>query len=208
MSPAAARKLPEEFPVDSTAELGNYEVVGGIEMMSPRPARKHASVATQLLIEVARHFDRRGSRRGGPGGWVILFEPELHLGKDKVVPDLAGWRQDRAPEINDEAAFGTAPDWVCEVVSPGTRKWDREKKMPLYAFHRVGNLWMIDPLLQELEVFALGRRGWELIGTHAFGDVVRAEPFEAMKLDLGFLESPAPAAKPTKVPRRTKARPK
>ena len=35
----------------------------------------------------------------GPGGWVILDEPELHLGRrpDKLVPDLAGWRRERMP---------------------------------------------------------------------------------------------------------------
>jgi len=208
MSAAAARKLPADLPSDPAEDLLTYEVIGGIEMMSPRPARKHTSVATQLLTELDYHFCWRGSRHGGPGGWLILTEPELHLGKDQVVPDMAGWRQGRAPEINDETAFVTAPDWICEVLSPGTRKWDREKKMPLYSFHRVGHLWMVDPLLQELEVFALGRRGWELIATHAFGAVVRAEPFEGLELDLGFLEAPAPAAEPPKPRRRTKGRPK
>lgn len=205
---AAALKLPEEGPFDPAEELFTYEVIGGIEMMSPRPARKHASVATQLTTEIDYHFGRRAGRHGGPGGWLILFEPELHLGKDKVTPDLAGWRQDRAPEMNDDAAFVTAPDWVCEVLSPRTRKWDREKKMPLYAFHRVGHLWMVDPLLQELEVYALGRRGWELIAAHTFGEVVRAEPFEALELDLEFLDPVEQAVGPTERRRRTKTQSK
>lgn len=197
---AAALKLEEPF--DPADELVTREVIGGVEMMSPRPARKHASVTSQLHTEIDYHFGRRAGRRGGPGGWIILFEPELHLGKDEVSPDLAGWRQERAPDMNDEAAFVTAPDWICEVLSPRTRKWDREKKMPLYALHRVGHLWMIDPRLQELEVYALGRRGWELLGTHTFGAIVRAEPFEALELDLSFLETAPPAPPPVRARRR------
>ena len=95
-----------------------------------------------------------------------------------------GWRLERAPSNPDEAASKIAPDWVCEVLSPSTRAWDREKKMPFYAFHRVGHLWMVDPVACELEVFALGRRGWELLGTFGGDAKVRAEPFEEMELAL------------------------
>lgn len=186
MPAGAAHRLPaEDEDFDPAEELFTREVIGGVEMMSPRPARRHTGAASDLATFLNFQFGRSAGRWGsGPGGWLILFEPELRLGPDEVSPDIAGWREERAPEMNSEAAFTTAPDWACEVLSPRTRTWDREKKMPLYARHRVGYLWMVDPVIHELEVYALGRRGWELLAPHSGNQIVRAEPFEAIELDL------------------------
>lgn len=187
--------VPERPKFDPRDERRNREVIRGVEMMSPRPGRKHTRTETRLLAELDYLYDRpKGSDRG-PGGWVILVEPELHLeGNDPVIPDLAGWREERAPEDNDEAAYNTAPDWVCEVLSPSTRNWDRDKKMPLYAFHRVGHLWMVDPIARQLEVFALGRRGWELLGSYSDNVSVRAEPFQETELALELIWPRPPAS--------------
>lgn len=172
-------------------ELVNLECVRGVEMMSPRPARKHTGASSRLHVRLGYHFDSQSGGPTEPRGWMIIHEPELRLeGGPKVThgvaPDLAGWRDLRAPEENDEAAYITAPDWICETLSPRTRRWDRETKMPFYAYHRVGHLWLMDPVERELEVYALGRRGWEHLGT--FGNqVVRAEPFDAVELDLSTI---------------------
>lgn len=185
--PSTAPKLTPTARSAPTDRL-NREVIRGIEMMSPRPALRHARTATRLTAEIDYRFDGPKGGDRGPGGWLILAEPELQLEhQDPVVPDLAGWRIERAPDNPDEAACKIAPDWVCEVLSPSTRAWDREKKMPFYAFHRVGHLWMVDPIACELEVFALGRRGWELLGTFGGDSVVRAEPFEEMELALRLI---------------------
>ena len=84
--------------------------------------------------------------RGGPGGWILLDEPELHLHGDVLVPDLAGWRRERMPELPDAAAFELAPDWICEVLSPSTAASDRAEKMPIYARERVAHVWLVDPI--------------------------------------------------------------
>lgn len=162
------------------------EVIRGVEMMSPRPARRHATAASRLATRISHAFDGPAGFEDGPGGWVILFGPELRLeGEDPVSPDIAGWRELRAPEEDtDEAAYYTAPDWMCEVLSPRSKTWDREVKMPFYAYHRVGHLWLVDPIERTLEVYALGRRGWELLGTHSGDKTVRAEPFDAIELPL------------------------
>lgn len=191
--PAVAKK-PSFDPHDPRF---NREVIRGVEMMSPRPARRHVRTEGRLMTEVASRFDGPRGRDRDPGGWMIVVEPELHLeGSDPVIPDLAGWRRERAPADTNEAAYYTAPDWVCEILSPSTRTWDREKKMPLYAFHRVGHLWMADPLTCELEVFALGRRGWELIATYSGDGKIRAEPFDEVELPLSRIwpDPPPPPA--------------
>ena len=160
------------------------EIVNGVLVTRPRPASRHARAASRLGAELDGPFDRA---RGGPGGWVLLDEPELHLHGDVLVPDLAGWRRERMPELPDAAAFELAPDWVCEVLSPSTAATDRAEKMPIYARERVGHIWLVDPIAQTLEAYRLEQGRWSLLGTWRDDAVVRVEPFEALGLELAGL---------------------
>jgi Uma2 family endonuclease len=160
------------------------EIVDGDLHVSPRPASRHALAASGLYGELGPPFHQG---RGGPGGWWILFEPELHFDDDVLVPDLGGWRRDRMPEFPDTPAFTLAPDWVCEVVSPSTEGLDRAKKMPVYGREGVTHLWLVNPLTRTLEVYRLAERRWLLLATHAGSALVRAEPFDAVELDLAPL---------------------
>lgn len=160
------------------------EIVHGVLYASPRPASPHAAAASAVGEELGPPF-KRG--RGGPGGWIILDEPELHLGPDVLVPDLGGWRRERMPEMPHVAAFDLAPDWVCEVLSPSTAQLDRGEKLPLYARDRVAHVWLIDPLEQYLEVLRLDGETYRLAGTHFAKAKVRAEPFDAIELELAVL---------------------
>jgi Uma2 family endonuclease len=125
--------------------------------------------------------------RGGPGGWVLLDEPELHLGRDVLVPDLAGWRRERMPKMPEVAGFDLAPDWVCEVLSPSTAVHDRVHKMPVYLRAGVTHLWLIDPLLQMVEAYRSQDARWTLLVTLEGAAQGRIEPFEALELDLSVL---------------------
>jgi Uma2 family endonuclease len=180
-------------PDNKVAELLDGELV-----VSPRPAARHARAASGLGVGLGP-FDF-GSGPGGkePGGWWVLDEPELHLGKDVLVPDLAGWRRTRMPIIPDVAAFELAPDWVCEVVSPSTVRHDRLRKMRIYARESVAHLWLVDPIAQTLEVYRLEGGRWVVFGTFGGDEKVRAEPFDAIELDLArlWLEEAPPAAAP------------
>lgn len=160
------------------------EIVDGSLYATPRPALPHTRVSSVLGMELGGPFDRG---RGGPGGWWILDEPELHLSGDVLVPDLAGWRRERLPQIPAEPALTLAPDWVCEVVSPATEALDRSKKLPAYAREKVGHAWLINPAAQTLEVFRLEGDRWVLAATHAGDERVRAEPFDVIELDLSAL---------------------
>jgi Uma2 family endonuclease len=160
------------------------EIIDGVLITQPRPAIRHARASSTLGGFLDGPFDRG---RGGPGGWVILDEPELHLGPHVLVPDLAGWRRTRMPVIPDAAAFTLAPDWVCEIVSPGTAKIDRIDKLPLYASFAVAHAWLIDPLVQTLEAFTLVDGRWSLFAAHRDDAVVRVAPFDAIEIELAAL---------------------
>jgi Uma2 family endonuclease len=157
------------------------EIVGGELHATPRPSPRHARAATRISNRLGPAFDEG---RGGPGGWVILFEPELHLGPEVLVPDLAGWHRSRMPRLPDTAYFAVAPDWVCEVVSPATAALDRAGKLAAYARQHVRLAWLIDPLARTLEVLRVEGGRWVILATHAGDEVVRAEPFADIDVDL------------------------
>ena len=160
------------------------EILDGELHTTPRPALRHARVATVLGADLGNAFDRG---RGGPGGWLLLDEPELHLQHDVVVPDLAGWTRTRLPAVPDAPYLTLAPDWVCEVISPSTERIDRAAKLAIYAREQVAHAWLINPATETLEVLALASDRWTLLATHAGPSVVRAEPFDAVELDLSAL---------------------
>jgi Uma2 family endonuclease len=160
------------------------ELIAGELYVSPRPASRHARASSVLGVKLGGPFDLG---EGGPGGWFIVDEPELHFGEDALVPDLAGWKRERMPVFPDTAAFELAPDWVCEVLSPSTSSLDRSVKLPVYAREGVSHLWLLDPKARTLEVLRLDGEGYMLLGKHEADARVRAEPFEALELGLALL---------------------
>lgn len=160
------------------------EIVDDELHASPRPAPRHARAGASLGGLIEAPYDHG---RGGPGGWWILYEPELHLGPNVLVPDWAGWRRTRMPRLPDTAFFPLVPDWVCEIVSPSTASLDRVKKLTVYAREGVGHAWIIDPCARTLEVLRLDAGRWTILAAHSGNDVVRAEPFSAIDLELATL---------------------
>ena len=160
------------------------EVVDGALYIFNRPAAPHALASSKLGNAIGPHFD---NGRGGPGGWWIIDEPELHLGEDIVVPDIAGWRRERMPVYPDTAYFTLAPDWVCEVLSPSTRKLDLGGKSAVYARAGVGHIWFIDPIARSLEAKVLRGGKWVEIATLHDDATVSLPPFEAISFSLGDL---------------------
>lgn len=162
------------------------EILAGELVVSPRPAPRHARTSFNPGVLPGATSGLGG---GDPGGWCILAEPELYLRADVVVPDLAGWRLERMPVLPETAFFPLAPDWICEVLSDLTRRRDRVVKLSLSARERVAHVWLVDPIARTLEVFRLEGGGWMLVGSGANSDKVRAEPFDAVELELGLLWS-------------------
>ena len=160
------------------------EIIDGELHTQPRPAPRHSLAASNLGTDIVFSYHKG---RGGPGGWWILFEPEIHLDKQVVVPDIAGWKKDCLPQLPETAFFELAPDWVCEVLSPSTARKDRILKLPLYTEHGVGHAWLIDPVLKTLEAYQLEDRFWKLIGAFSEKDVVSIYPFEEIAIELTLL---------------------
>lgn len=166
------KKLPEHL-------IG--EIIDGELVATPRPGSSHSRIATVVSGELYGSFDRFSR---GPGGRWFLYEPELHLHGDVLVPDIAGWRSERVPKIPNAPAIEIAPDWVCEVLSPSTVRYDRGGKMRIYAREKVAHVWLIDPAYRTLEVLRLDGQEMKQVSIHGGEEKVSVEPFAALEIDL------------------------
>ena len=169
------------------------EIIDGELIASPRPAPAHAIATSYLGGELVGPY---GRGRGGPGGWLILFEPELHLGDQILVPDLAGWLRERMPQAPSTAWFELRPDWVCEVLSPSTAVLDRTRKQDIYREQGVPWLWFVDPATRTIEVLRLSGQDLVVAGTFGGEGEKRVPPFDAVAIDIGALWDAPVAAKP------------
>lgn len=192
----AATRLATYADLEAVPDHLVAEIIDGALKTHPRPRPRHASAAVRLSGGLDLPF---GRGRGGPGGWIFMIEPELHLGSQVVVPDLAGWRREHLSVEPDTAYIETPPDWVCEILSPSTAQLDRGPKRRIYAEAGVGHLWLLDPSDGVLEAFALTGGRWLLLGTVQRGEAVGLPPFDAVTFPLDDLfpfDDPAALAPP------------
>jgi Uma2 family endonuclease len=162
------------------------EIINGQLRAQPRPSGPHALASSRLGADIEGPY---GRGRGGPGGWWIIDEPEIHfvLDTEVVVPDIAGWLHARLPSLPQGHRFEVVPDWICEIFSPATKSGDREEKMPLYARYGVPFAWLVDPKAHTLEAYRLVEGHWTPLGVYRDDDTVRLAPFEAITLHLADL---------------------
>jgi Uma2 family endonuclease len=175
------------------------EIIDGTLYTQTRPRARHANVGGALFSDVYGPFQRR--RNGGPGGWWILPEPGIERlpRSPEFAPDIAGWRRARMPHLppNNEP-IRLVPDWICEILSPSTRRYDLEVKRPFYASIGVNHLWYVDVETRTLTVSRLQDGRWLELAVHAEDSKIGAEPFEAVELDMaawwddGGAEQPEP----------------
>ena len=158
------------------------ELVNGQLYAHPRPSARHGFSTSNLGADLVNPFSRG---RGGPGGWWIIDEPEVHLvlNQEVCVPDIGGWVRERTPSLPEDQRFAVVPDWVCEVLSPSTESFDRQIKMPQYAKYGVRFAWLIDPIAKVLEAYELRGVDWVALPVDwSRNNTTRIPPFDAIDL--------------------------
>jgi Uma2 family endonuclease len=176
----STRHIPTISDLDDLPEDVVGEIIDGELIVHPRPDPPHVWAASELGALLIPPF-RRGIE--GPGGWIILDEPRIQFDPQVLVPDLAGWRRERY-QAPMKGPFEISPDWVCEILSPSTERDDRVRKLPIFAQSKVQYAWLVDPLLRTLEVLRLSGGSWVIAGAYQNAERVRAEPFDAIEIDL------------------------
>ena len=186
MNPRTARKPSLYEQLIALPDGLTGEIINGQLRTQPRPAWPHGLAGSRLGADIEGPY---GRGRGGPGGWWIIDEPEVHfvLDTEVTVPDIAGWRKERLPSPPEGHKIQVVPDWICEIFSPSTKSTGREEKMPLYARYRVRFAWLVDPKSHTLEAYELADAKWRPLGIFRDDDTVSVAPFDAIVIRLADL---------------------
>ncbi|MBS2017650.1 MAG: Uma2 family endonuclease [Deltaproteobacteria bacterium] len=170
-----------------------HELYAGELVRKATPTGEHGDAQAGVVGAVRSPFQRRPGS-GGPGGWWIATEVEVELETGDVVrPDVVGWRRERAAERPTGTPVKIRPDWVCEVVSPENAKNDTVKKLRLYHQVAIPHYWLVDPRDATLTVMRWSADGYVTLMRAERGEIVRAEPFDAIALEVGTLFGDDPA---------------
>ena len=177
-----ARKIPTLADLDALPPDVKGEIIEGVLYTMTRPRGRHQLAATLVGEDLSGPFNRG---RGGPGGWWILVEPGIELpGTPEIAPDLAGWTRDRLAALPEDEPIRVVPDWVCEILSPTTRRHDLLVKKPYYAKVGVRHHWIVDRLERTLTAYRLEGGLWLELGMFSEETDARVEPFAAVSLDI------------------------
>lgn len=177
-----ARKVPTMADLDALPPGIKGEIIDGVLYTMTRPRGLHQHTGLAIGSDLRGPFNRG---IGGPGGWWILPEPGVELpNTPEISPDLAGWRRERLPVLSHEEPIRVVPDWVCEILSPSTRRHNLLIKKPFYARVGVGHHWIVDLAARAVTAYRLEQGRWLELGV--FGDerAAHIEPFEAAALDV------------------------
>jgi Uma2 family endonuclease len=167
------------------------EIIEGVLYTMTKPRMRHQLLGLEIGSDLLGPF---GKGRGGPGGWWIVTEPGIELpNTPEIAPDLAGWRRERMPEMPVDEPIRVVPDWVCEILSKNTRRYDHVIKMPYYARVGVAYAWIVDLESRVLLAQRLESGSWRTIGTYSDETEARIEPFDAVPLNVAdWWPPPAP----------------
>jgi Uma2 family endonuclease len=159
------------------------EIIEGVLYTMTKPRMRHQRTATRIGGKLSDPFD---AGPGGPGGWWIVNEPGIELPNDtkEISPDVAGWRRERMPEMPGDEPIRVVPDWLCEILSPTTRRHDLLRKQPYYAKVGVPFMWLIDLDARVLTAYRLEGTAWLTVGTYSEETEARIAPFDAVPLNV------------------------
>jgi Uma2 family endonuclease len=180
---------PQSRPATAAdiAHAERLEVLGGEIAEKASPSAEHGA-AQFAFGELLTPFNRRPGGGGGPGGWWLMTEVEVELEAHEVfLPDIAGWRRERAPARPRGRAVRLRPDWVCEIRSASTARVDSVAKLRVYHRCGVPHYWICDPDTETLLVYRWSEAGYVAVLSAQRGERVRAEPFDAIEIAVGVL---------------------
>lgn len=137
---------------DIKAEFINGEIV------MQTPAKKRYTVATMNLSSLLDAYVEQHDL-GFVGTETVL----IALTRNDYLPDVCFFTTEKAQDFPSDQVKYPAPDFVVEVLSPGTATIDRGIKFEEYAASGIGEYWIVDPEQQTVEQYHLQGETYELL---------------------------------------------
>jgi len=163
------------------------ELIDGEFVEKAAPTFEHGRAQGHTASSIVGPFDRRPGGPGGPGGWWIATEVDILLDGRVYRPDIAGWRRERPSSPFKERPVQVRPDWICEIVSDSNRTTDTVTKLRRYHRGGVPHYWILDQVDSTLTVHRCTTDGYLVALRAVSGELVRAEPFDAIELRVSVL---------------------
>lgn len=183
--PAKVRTATIADLLEIPEEHRRHEIIDGVLVEKEAASGRHGRTQVRLARRLGPYDRQPGGR--WPGGWWFATEVEIQLSETQVFrPDVVGWRRERMADMPVEVPILITPDWICEILSTNKRN-DLITKKRAYHQHRVGHYWLIDPVDETLAVYRWHPDGYVEVLIAERGDVVRAEPFDAIELRVAVL---------------------
>jgi Uma2 family endonuclease len=187
---AAAHRMATYADLAGLQDGVRGEVIAGEVVVAPSPSPEHQSSLSLIGADLINAFQRG---RGGPGGWWILPDVDVSFGQHDILrPDLAGWRCERVPAFPRDRPVTHRPDWVCEILSPGTAVRDRGAKRDIYRAASVPWYWLVDIANRTISVLRWTGEGFVDHQTAGDEGTAALAPFDAVTLELPALFPPRP----------------
>lgn len=162
------------LPEGTRAEL----IDGQMYMMAP-PSRRHQDISFSLSRKIADYIDsKHGSCKVYPAPFAVFLNDD---DKNYVEPDISIICDHN--KLNDNGCVG-APDWIIEVVSPGSRRMDYFTKLFKYRTSGVREYWIVDPEKNRILIYNFET---EDTGDYTFSDSIQAGIYPDLFIDFGQL---------------------
>jgi Uma2 family endonuclease len=163
-----------------------YQLVEGELVVTPSPTSWHQSIAIKLGSLLLAHVEERGL------GIVLAAPLDVRLDDHTVVqPDLLFVAEGRR-SVFREAYVDGAPDLCVEILSPGTERFDRVRKLEVYARFGVAHYWIVDPQPRTIEEHVLSGDVFRVRSVAGIDDGFRPALFPDFEFRLSTVRFPCP----------------
>ena len=178
--PLPQQRLNTIADIYALPEGTRAELIDGVMYMMAPPNRRHQDISFSLSRKIADYIDsKHGSCKVYPAPFAVFLNAD---DRNYVEPDISVIC-DRN-KLNDKGCIG-APDWVVEIVSPGSRRMDYFTKLKKYRTAGVREYWLVDPDKNRITVYSFDS---EDTMEYSFSDSVTAGIYPDFSIDFGQLE--------------------
>ena len=164
----------------SLPEGQRAELIDGVVYDMAPPNRLHQELISELHYKITDYIKKNnGACKVFPAPFAVFLNAD---DKTYVEPDISVICD--SSKLNDRGCLG-APDWIIEVVTPGSQRIDYMIKLFKYRAAGVKEYWIVDKSKNRIMVYNFEQND---MGEYTFSDIVSACIYENLKIDFSVID--------------------